>query len=83
MSQRKHTKKALITAAVSIGLCIAMLFGTTLAWFSDNSAGSRNKLVAGNLDVQLYNTTGDTEVLVRPDAPLFGTSARWEPGQAK
>lgn len=83
MSQRKHTKKALITAAVSIGLCIAMLFGTTLAWFSDNSAGSRNKFVAGNLDVALYNTTGDTEALVHPDAPLFGTAARWEPGQVK
>lgn len=83
MSQRKHTKKALITAAVSIGLCIAMLFGTTLAWFSDNSAGSRNKFVAGNLDVALYNTTGDTEALVHSDAPLFGTAARWEPGQVK
>lgn len=83
MEQRKHTKKALITTVVSIGLCLAMLFGTTLAWFSDNNANSRNKFVAGNLDVALYNTTGDTEALVRPDAPLFGADARWEPGQVK
>ncbi len=83
MDQRKHTKKALIAAVASIGLCLAMLLGTTLAWFSDNSADTRNKFVAGNLAVELYNTTGDAEVLVQPDAPLFGENARWEPGQVK
>lgn len=83
MSKWKRTRKSLIAAVVSMGLCLAMLFGTTLAWFSENTANARNKIVAGNLDVKLYNTTDGGQTIVQGDASLFGEDSIWEPGKAK
>jgi len=52
MSKGK-TKKALVLSALSVMLCLAMLVGTTLAWFTDTASTAVNKIQAGTLDVRL------------------------------
>lgn len=83
MSKWKRTRRSLIAAVVSMSLCLTMLFGTTLAWFSDNTANVRNKIVAGTLDVEFYNTTDGGQTPVEGNASLFGEDSIWEPGEAK
>ncbi len=85
MTQSKNTKKALLMSMLSILLCIAMLIGSTFAWFTDSVTSGRNKIVAGNLDIELYRgVTMDDSAKVTKDTMLFqnpdGTNITWEPG---
>ena len=78
----KNTKKSLLTSALCLLLCMSMLVGTTFAWFTDSVESLNNKIVAGNLDVELYNAlpgnlTPDTKV---EDGGLFEEITYWEPG---
>ena len=54
MSNKKNTKRALITSLFAVAVCVVMLIGTTFAWFTDTASTSVNKIQAGNLDVALY-----------------------------
>lgn len=49
----KSTKKSLALSALSLMLCIAMLLGTTYAWFTDSVTSGKNRIIAGNLDVEM------------------------------
>ncbi len=53
MTQTKNTKKALLASLLSMLLCVAMLIGSTFAWFTDSVSSAKNKIVAGNLDLVL------------------------------
>ena len=52
----KTTKRALLTSALSLLLCISMLVGTTFAWFTDSVQSGINKIVAGMNDGSLDNS---------------------------
>ena len=61
MTNSKSTKRALLSSAFAILVCVAMLIGTTFAWFTDTASTAVNKIQAGNLDIQLFyanNATG-------------------------
>lgn len=80
----KSTKRSLLLSTLSLIMCVAMLLGTTYAWFTDSVTSGRNKIVAGNLDVELYH--GKTLPIAQIEAnsvkdatELFGVSL-WEPG---
>ena len=60
MSSKKSTKRALLMSVISMLLCLAMLTGTTFAWFTDSVKSGMNKIVAGNLDVELQYYDGTT-----------------------
>lgn len=95
MTKKNSTKRALTSSVLSLVLCIAMLIGSTFAWFTDIAASKNNKIVAGTLDVQLlmhdgtkYADISDTE------ASIFGasdsviaqnknTDTLWEPGKTQ
>ncbi|MBE6792802.1 MAG: hypothetical protein E7534_04805, partial [Ruminococcaceae bacterium] len=51
----KRTKRALVSSALALLLCFTMLLGTTYAWFTDSVTTVNNKIVAGNLDIELYS----------------------------
>lgn len=53
MAKAKNTKKALLASIISIMLCLAMLVGSTFAWFTDSVTSGMNKVVAGTLDIEL------------------------------
>ena len=81
MTSSKSTKRALITSALTILMCVAMLIGTTFAWFTDTASTAVNKIRAGNLDVKLmYSTDMQTWKEATDQTKLFDDNALWEPG---
>ena len=50
---KTNSKKALLSSAFALVLSVAMLIGTTFAWFTDTASTGVNKIQAGNLDVAL------------------------------
>lgn len=83
MSKSKNTKRALLTSALSMVVCAALLIGTTFAWFTDSVTSSRNQIASGNLDVELYQVENGAETPVTADTNLFNDNALWEPGYAE
>ena len=53
MSNTKLTKHALIVSIMAMLLCVAMLVGTTFAWFTDTASTGVNKIQAGNLKMEV------------------------------
>ena len=53
MTNGKSLKRALLSSAFSLIICVAMLIGTTFAWFTDTASTAVNKIRAGNLKVDL------------------------------
>ena len=85
----KSTRRALLTSALAILACAAMLIGTTFAWFTDTASTAVNKIQAGNLDIELQMKVGEKWVnaegetlpfLVEGKIPAEGTQILWEPG---
>ena len=53
MNNKRATKRALLTSVTALVMCVVMLAGTTFAWFTDTASTGVNKIVAGNLDVDI------------------------------
>ena len=69
MTSSKSTKRALISSALAILMCVAMLIGTTFAWFTDTASTGVNKIQAGNLDVDIIDLQGHS---------LDGKTLKWQ-----
>ena len=92
MNESTKTKKALRGSLFALFLCIALLIGTTFAWFTDTASTGVNKIQSGNLDVQLlYSTDGTTWKNAEGKTLKFlqkqadetvaeGENILWEPG---
>ena len=86
MTSSKSTKRALISGALAILMCVAMLIGTTFAWFTDTASTGVNKIQAGNLDIELTyknSTTGGEFKEASKETPVFDNNALWEPGHVE
>lgn len=80
----KSSKRALLLSALAIVLCIAMLIGTTYAWFTDTASTAVNKIQSGNLGVQLeYSKDFSEWKNVTEETKLFEDSTVWEPGRTE
>ena len=55
MTKEKSLKRAWMSAALSVLLCVAMLVGTTFAWFTSTASTAVNKIQAGNLKVDIVD----------------------------
>ena len=60
MNNKKATKRALLTSVMALVMCVVMLVGTTFAWFTDTASTAVNKIVAGNLDVDIVGEDGNS-----------------------
>ena len=60
MTSSNSTKRALISSTLAILMCVAMLIGTTFAWFTDTASTGVNKIQSGKLDVALEMSTDGT-----------------------
>ena len=60
MNNKRATKRALLTSIMALVMCVVMLVGTTFAWFTDTASTAVNKIVAGNLDVDIVDENGDS-----------------------
>lgn len=86
MTSSKSTKRALITSALAILMCVAMLISTTFAWFTDTASTGVNKIVSGNLKVDIIGADSDSHIeklnftkAATTDAEA-GAEILWEPG---
>lgn len=82
MQNKKSTKRALITSALSLVLCMSMLIGTTFAWFTDNVTSTGNKIQSGTLKVDLElldKETKEWNSLKTSPKAIFDYD-KWEPG---
>ena len=89
MTKAKTTKRALYSSLVALFLCFTMLLGTTYAWFTDSVTSADNKIVTGDLDVQLFQWTKDENGNVssanisEASDPLFSEDILWEPNRTE
>ncbi len=80
----KNTKKALLASVLAMVVCLAMLVGSTFAWFTDTATTGVNKIVSGNLDVELEYSKDFTEwKKVDNTTKVFEESTQWEPGRTE
>ena len=82
MTSSKSTKRALVSSALAIFMCVTMLIGTTFAWFTDTASTAVNKIQAGTLNVDIVDKNGnslDGESLSFKDVNN-NTDILWEPG---
>lgn len=90
MNNTKTTKRALLSSVMAMLICVAMLIGTTFAWFTDTASTAVNKIQAGTLRIGLemkddsgnwVNAEGKTlQFKVNGQIPAEGTQILWEPG---
>ena len=83
MTSSKSTKRALFSSALAIFMCVAMLIGTTFAWFTDTASTGVNKIVSGNLKVDIIGENSDSHISTlnfQKAAGAQGEQILWEPG---
>ena len=95
MTSSKSTKRALVSSALAIIMCVAMLIGATFAWFTDTASTAVNKIQAGNLDITVeyakekMNDDGTLAGELTDWTPIdnatnvFDPNALWEPGRTE
>ena len=86
-NNQKATKRALLTSVMALVMCVAMLVGTTFAWFTDTASTGVNKIVSGNLKVDIIGEKSDSHIETlnfTKAGTVVGTDAAaailWEPG---
>jgi predicted ribosomally synthesized peptide with SipW-like signal peptide len=84
MNNKKTTKRALLSSVLSLVLCMAMLIGTTFAWFTDSVTSSGNIIKSGTLDVTMEwkdaTATGKQTSYVDASQGAIFNYELWEPG---
>ena len=90
-NNQKATKRALLTSVMALVMCVVMLVGTTFAWFTDTASTAVNKIVAGNLKVDIVDKDGTSVAkgntkralnFVSADNVTQGEAILWEPNCA-
>lgn len=82
----QKTKKSLLASGLALIACLAMLIGTTFAWFTDSVTNRGNIIQSGNLkiDVVGYYLNGDQwdkqNINWGVRNPMI-RAENWEPGQ--
>lgn len=88
-TNRNSTRRSLLVSATALILSIAMLVGTTFAWFTDSASTGVNKIQAGNLDIKLemknatnewVDAEGKTLAWKKASGTPSGEATLWEPG---
>ena len=83
---KNTTKRSLLASVFALVLCVAMLVGATFAWFTDTASTGVNKIVSGNLKVDIIGANSDSHIeklnftkAAVTDAEA-GAEILWEPG---
>ena len=79
----KSKKSALLMSFTSLLICFAMLVGSTFAWFTDTATTGVNKIVAGNLKVDIIGANSEDHVETLNFTKATGAEGEqllWEPG---
>ena len=79
----RSAEKGLYLSLISIALYIALLLGTTFAWFSDSSYSDNNIITAGKVDIDLQYWDGEHWQDVQRSSELINNDADWDSGHAE
>ena len=79
MTKTKSTKRALLTSALALIMCVSMLVGSTFAWFTDSVTSGNNIIKSGNLDIELEYWNGTEWKDVKGASDILKNNL-WEPG---
>ena len=79
---KNTTKRSLLASVFALVLCVAMLVGSTFAWFTDTASTGVNKIVSGNLKVGFQYWDGEKYVDAT-EKTLFSEDTLWEPGHTE
>lgn len=75
------TKNKLLLSALSLILCLAMLIGTTFAWFTDSAISAGNIIESGELKVTMeWADKYDSATWTDASEGAIFTHENWEPG---
>lgn len=81
MNNTKTTKRALLSSVMAMLICVAMLIGTTFAWFTDTKTASVNTIKAGNLKIAIVDGNDNDLTQALSFKNVDGsTDILWEPG---
>lgn len=84
MTNSRSLRRALLTGALAIMVCLSMLVGTTFAWFTDSVSSGVNTIQSGNLKLGVYHQVGNCVEPIDTLTNLFDNinsePILWEPG---
>ena len=83
MNNKRATKRALLTSVMALVMCVVMMVGTTFAWFTDTASTGVNKIVAGNLKVDIVGADSENHIEKLNFTKVAGAEGEallWEPG---
>ena len=95
MTKKTKKKRALMSSIISLILCISMLLGTTMAWFTDTASNIGNRIRTGDFGVDLlkyYAEDGKYNTIKNREGDIFVTDDSkderlngilWEPGKTE
>ncbi len=95
MINSKNSKRALLLAVVSMILCLTVFVGTTFAWFTDTATSTGNRILAGDLQVELWMDKAQNgtyeNISDQPNGDIFNIADNandshntlWEPGKTQ
>ena len=77
---KSSTMRAIISSIISMVICMALLVGTTYAWFTDTVRSENNVIETGNLDIAFEKWDAKkSEWVDATIEPIFNYK-HWEPG---
>lgn len=82
MTKNQSTKRAFCSSVAAVVICIAMLIGTTFAWFTSTASTGVNKIESGTLKVDIVDAAGESIQNKTMSFVNKNESANilWEPG---
>ena len=87
MTNQKSTKRALLGSALALFVCVSMLIGSTLAWFTDSVTTGSNIIKSGNLDIVLEYSEDNGTTWTNAEGKILefkdlngNANILWEPG---
>lgn len=79
MEVKKTSRKTLVASGLAVAVSVALLAGTTFAWFTDSVVNKGNKIESGTLDVTLSELDKENGYQPVGEQAIFDY-ANWEPG---
>ena len=78
---KKDMRKSVALSVLAFVLSLALLIGSTYAWFTDSVTNTNNQIKTGLLKIDLLHLVGDDWVSLKenPDHPILDYD-KWEPG---
>lgn len=82
MTKNQSTKRAFCSSVAAVVICVAMLIGTTFAWFTSTASTGVNKIESGTLKVDIVDAAGESIQNKTMSFVNKNESANilWEPG---